>query len=227
VVAQLNGKESQKILAWFVNGLAFASGVEDESLLRFTTKMVREGEWTQEILRLAREADLGITGLSASDEPTGALNVRHRSFDSNGRTAGHADFRLSEESEGTQKFIALAGPLLFVFKNATALFLDELDARLHPRLTRAVVNLFHSSSNPNDAQLVAATHDTNLLDRRLLRRDQIWFTEKDPRGATKLYSLAEFDLDLPREARYERDYLLGKYGAVPVIGELVQPEPEK
>jgi uncharacterized protein len=226
VVGQLNGKESRKILNWFTfNGLAYASGVEDESLLKFTTNKVRAGEWTEEIVRLAREADLGITGISAPDMFADALNVRHRSFDLAGQPTGEADFRLDEESDGTQKFIALAGPLLFVLKNATALLLDELDARLHPRLTRAVVNLFHTDSNPNNAQLVAATHDTNLLDRRLVRRDQIWFAEKDPRGATKLYSLAEFDL--PPEARYERDYLLGKYGAVPVIGELVQPEPAK
>lgn len=108
--------------------------------------------------------------------------------------------------------------------------LDELDARLHPRLTRAIVSLFHGDSNPNSAQLIGATHDTNLLDRRLLRRDQIWFVEKDRRGASRLYSLAELEPPEGQAAlgtQYERDYLLGKYGAVPVIGELVKPEPAK
>lgn len=241
VAAQLNGEESQHILDWFRNHLSFASGLQDRGLLDFTTERIWSGAWVEDILRLAREADLGITGISAreitpdtlpaempatlkrflSHSPT-ALMIRHRAFDAAGQPAGEIEFNLEDESEGTQKFLALAGPLLDVLKNAMTLFLDELDARLHPRLSRAVVNLFHTTSNPNDAQLVAATHDTNLLDRQLLRRDQIWFTEKDPRGATKLYSLAEFDL--PPEARYERDYLLGKYGAVPVLGELVNPE---
>lgn len=228
VVAQLNGDESQRIIAWFRSRLALASGVLDETLLRFTTSQVQKGLWTEEILRLAREADLGITGVSATDaqgRARGQLRIRHRRFDAAGAAADEVDFNFDDESEGTQKFIALAGPLLYVLKNATTLFLDELDARLHPRLTRAIVNVFHTASNPHNAQLVAATHDTNLLDRRFIRRDQIWFTEKDPRGATKLYSLAEFDL--PPEARYERDYLLGKYSAVPLIGELVQPEPTK
>ncbi|MRG95070.1 AAA family ATPase [Polyangium spumosum] len=245
VVAQFNGSESQKIIAWFREQLGIASGLEDERLLGFTMHQLREGAWTQEILRLAREADLGIVGISAPEigpemlpgnlreelrnlilsKEYGTLVVRRKMFDSVGRPTGEVEFKWGDESAGTQKFIALAGPLLDVLKSATTLLLDELDARLHPRLCRAIVRLFHEESNPNNAQLVAATHDTNLLDRQLLRRDQIWFTEKDARGATKLYSLAEFDL--PAEARYERDYLLGKYGAVPIIGELVNPEDVK
>ncbi|HSN98577.1 MAG TPA: ATP-binding protein, partial [Candidatus Nanopelagicales bacterium] len=238
VVAQLNGQESQRILGWFRNQLAVVSGLEDARLLRFTVQQVQANSWVEDILRLAREADLGITGISASElrpemPPTKrvrsgefkTLKIRHRRLDAGGSPVGEIDFDLDDESEGTQKFIALAGPLIYVLKNSTALFFDELDARLHPRLARALVNLFHTDSNPKNAQLIAATHDTNLLDRRLLRRDQIWFTEKDPRGATKLYSLAEFDL--PGEAHYERDYLLGKYGAVPIIGDLIKPEAVK
>jgi energy-coupling factor transporter ATP-binding protein EcfA2 len=240
VVAQLNGAESERVLTWFRSRLLLASGVEDAGALVFTLRRIREGTWTEEILRLAREADLGITGVSvvdvqwpAEDKRTvplkhGTLKVRHRRFGATGEAAGEADFYLDDESDGTQRFIALAGPLLVVLKSGSVLFLDELDARLHSRLARALVSLFHSESNPNNAQLVGATHDTNLLDRRLLRRDQIWFTGKDHRGATKLYSLAEFDLPEGEDgARYERDYLLGKYGAVPVIGELVKPETVK
>lgn len=246
VVAQLNGEESQRILDWFRARLAVASGIDDKRLLGFTLHQALAGEWTEEILRLAREADLGITGLSAhkitqemlpgelteemrkkiiESEQLGVFRVRHQKFDPAGRPAGEVDFRFGAESEGTKKFVALAGPILDVLKSATALFLDELDARLHPRLTRALLTLFHGDSNPNNAQIVAATHDTNLLDRNLVRRDQIWFTEKNSRGATKLYSLAEFDVT--PDARYERDYLLGKYGAVPKIGEMVKPESVK
>jgi uncharacterized protein len=234
VVAQFNGDGAVRILTWFRRHLWPAHGLDDEGLLRFTTRRARDGSWAAWILRLAREADLGITRVSVTDvggmhalprQQEGTLKIQHQILSPTRQPAGEVEFDLDDESEGTQKFIALAGPLLDVLKNSIAMFLDELDARLHPRLTRAVLNLFHTDANPHNAQLIAATHDTNLLDRRLVRRDQIWFTEKDPRGATKLYSLAEFDL--PPEARYERDYLLGKYGAVPVIGDLVQPEPAK
>jgi hypothetical protein len=245
VVAQLNGPESTRILTWLRAHLTIASGVQDEKLLAFTMNMVQGGHWTEEILRLAQEADLGITGVYATkvtadmlpanlpeelrkkllSEEYGAIKLRHQKFDVAGNVAGEIDFDLNDESEGTQKFIALAAPLLDVLDAGRTLFFDELDARLHPRLTRAIVSLFHAEANRNNAQLIGATHDTNLLDRRLLRRDQIWFTEKDRRGATRLYSLAEFDLPADEGgARYERDYLLGKYGAVPVIGELVKPE---
>ncbi len=245
VVAQLNGEESQKILNWFRERFAMASGIDDKKLLGFTMDLIHNGEWIKEIVGLARKADLGIMGVSALEItpemlpahlPKDArekllsgefarLKIRHQTFDSAGQPAGEVDFDLDSESEGTKKVLALAAPLLDTLKRGVTFFLDELDARLHPRLTRAIVRLFHGDANPNNAQLVAATHDTNLLDRHLVRRDQIWFTEKDPRGATKLYSLAEFDL--APEARYERDYLLGKYGAVPVIGELVRPETAK
>lgn len=248
VTAQLNGAVSERILHWFRERLVLASGLEDAGPMGFTLHQIKQGVWSEEILRLVREADLGITGISAMDVTPemlprtlleevkkrllsgeyGTLKVRHRRFDSAGESMGETELDIQDESEGTQQLIALAGPLLDVLKGAKAMFFDELDARLHPRLTRAVVSLFHSDSNPGSAQLVGATHDTNLLDRRLLRRDQIWFTEKDRRGATKLYSLAEFDLpDGEDGARYERDYLLGKYGAVPVIGELVTPESVK
>jgi hypothetical protein len=245
VVAQLNGERSKKILSWFRERLRFVPGLQADRFMGVTLGMIRAGTWTAEITRLAREADFGIIGISArevtaemlppnlpdelrkrmlSDE-YGTLSIRHRTFDSAGEPAGETDFDVGQESDGTRTFIARAGPLLLVLKYASTMFMDELDARLHPRLTRAIVSLFASDSNPSNAQLVATTHDTNLLDRRLLRRDQIWFTEKSSRGATKLYSLADFDL--PPEAHYERDYLLGKYGAVPRIGELVKPEAAK
>lgn len=246
VCAQLNGEESQKILAWFTNQLSLASGVQDERLLGFTVAHLRLGTWKQEILQLAREADLGITGISVNDVTAemlrsmkipasererllsgglAAVTIQHRRFDAAGQPQGEVELSFESESEGTKKFIALTGPLLRMLKNGVAFFLDELDARLHPRLTRAIVDLFHGDANAHGAQLIGATHETNLLDRRLVRRDQIWFTEKDARGATKLFSLAEFDLHPQKWS--EREYLLGKYGGVPAIGTLITPEVEQ
>ncbi len=88
-------------------------------------------------------------------------------------------------------------------------------------MTRSLVSLFCSNeTNPEGAQLIFTTQDTNMLDKALLRRDQIWFTEKDGQGASHLYSLAEFKEPVRNDADYERNYIKGRYGAVPYLGDL-------
>ncbi len=245
-VASWNGAQSIRILGWFRRHIAIISGLQDISLLRFTVEKIDSGVWSEEILNIIRKADLGIMGISASKDvempwpddlpdelrsklsrrmAAERLQLRHQRFDATGEVAGKVDFDFQVESEGTKKLISLAGPLLDILKNAKVLLFDEFDARLHPRLTHAIVELFNGDTNEKGAQIVAITHDTNLLEPALVRRDQVWFTEKGPQGATRLYSLAEFNL--PSDARYQRDYLLGKYGAVPVVGTLIEPEAVK
>ena len=98
---------------------------------------------------------------------------------------------------------------------------DELDAKLHPFLTREIVRLFtNNETNPHGAQLIFATHDTNLLDLSILRRDEIWFTEKNENEETDLYSLAEFKTGgdkVRKDASLEKNYINGRYGAIPYI----------
>jgi uncharacterized protein len=161
-------------------------------------------------------------------ESADALKVRvtnvhtgHNQFDAQGLPAGRELFDLNDESEGTQKLFALAGPLVDTLRNGKIIVADEFDARLHPVLTRELIKLFNSTeTNPHHAQLVIATHDTNLLDHRLLRRDQIWFTEKNRYGATDLYSLAEYRMGVRNDASFEKDYVRGRYGAIPYLGDL-------
>lgn len=120
-----------------------------------------------------------------------------------------------QEAEGTKKLFSLS-PLIFdALKLGSILVIDEFDARMHPKLTRKIVELFHSANtNPNNAQLIFTTHDTNLLDAKLLRRDQVSFVKKSKDGASELYSLVEFK-GVRNDASFEKDYLLGKYDAVP------------
>ncbi|WP_353735315.1 AAA family ATPase [Okeania sp. SIO1H5] len=95
------------------------------------------------------------------------------------------------------------------------------DARLHPIITRAIIDLFNSNTtNPKNAQLIFTTHDTNLLSNKIFRRDQIWFTEKNRQGATDLYSLVEYKV--PNDAPFESDYIKGKYGAIPFLGNFTE-----
>lgn len=101
-------------------------------------------------------------------------------------------------------------------------FIDELNARLHPLLVRNFLLIFlNPNININHAQLVFTTHDTWQLSNQLLRRDEIWFVEKDDRGVSTLYSLADFvDEDgarIRKDESYEKNYLIGKYGAIPTL----------
>lgn len=127
------------------------------------------------------------------------------------------ELQLTEESLGTLQVFYLAPILYHVFKEGKTLFVDEIDRSLHPLLVEFIVKLFHNDSiNAHGAQLIANTHDTNLLDMEIFRRDEIIFTERDYKtGATTLYPLSDFS---PRTSEnIERAYLLGRFGGIPFI----------
>ena len=130
-------------------------------------------------------------------------------------------FSVFEESDGTQRLILLAPALYDAEHDGTGLFvaIDELERSLHPLLTRAFLERFLAAGGTS--QLLFTTHDTNLLDLTLLSRDAIWFTEKDPSGATSLYSLAEYKSDqiAALGPQLEKGYLQGRFGAIPFLGD--------
>lgn len=129
-------------------------------------------------------------------------------------------FEFERESDGTQKLFSIAGPWLDALDNGYILIVDELNDNLHSRLVEFLVKLFHDSRvNVKGAQLVFTTHDTSLLNQNLFRRDQIWLCEKNNSSSSTIYSLVEFS---PRKGveNLERGYLGGRYGALPIIGEL-------
>ncbi len=133
-----------------------------------------------------------------------------------------AEIPLEEESAGTLKMFALYPELHETLQNGGVYFIDELNARLHPLLVRNfVLSFLNPEINIHHAQLIFTTHDTWQLSNQLLRRDEIWFTEKDKNGISTLYSLADFiDADgmhIRKDESYERNYLLGKYGAIPSL----------
>ncbi len=244
VAAQFNGVTARQILSWF-SLLAPISGSDYKDYLFYSMRMLYDGEHTQAMRELIRELDLSIQDViaqrkeySSADLPDDApetakqaassqgkveaynMQTVHHVFDNQGnRTLTTLWDVFEHESEGTQKLIALAGPLVNTLKNGRVLFVDELDARLHPLITCAIIQLFNSQDkNPHNAQLIFATHDTNLLNKDLFRRDQIWFAEKDRQGATHLYSLAEFR-GVRNDSSFETDYIHGKFGAIPFLGD--------
>jgi AAA15 family ATPase/GTPase len=153
-----------------------------------------------------------------SKEDAYTINSLHKKIDSDEM----AEIPLSLESAGTLKMFALYPELQDVLEKGSVFFVDELNARLHPLLVRNFILTFlNPEINKNHAQLVFTTHDTWQLSNQLLRRDEIWFVEKDMRGISTLYSLADFiDEDgsrIRKDESYEKNYLIGKYGAIPTL----------
>lgn len=159
-----------------------------------------------------------VTAEGDSKEPTYKINSIHKKIDSD----EIAEIPLGMESAGTLKMFVLYPELQEVLQNGSVYFIDELNARLHPLLVRNFILIFlNPEVNVNHAQLIFTTHDTWQLSNQLLRRDEIWFTEKDTDGVSTLYSLADFinedGTKIRKDESYEKNYLLGKYGAIPTL----------
>ncbi len=151
-------------------------------------------------------------------EETYKINSLHKKIDSN----TFAAIPLNMESAGTLKMFALYPELQDVLEKGSVFFIDELNARLHPLLVRNFLLTFlNPQINTKHAQLIFTTHDTWQLSNQLLRRDEVWFTEKDGQGISKLYSLADFvdesGARIRKDESYEKNYLIGKYGAIPTL----------
>ena len=132
---------------------------------------------------------------------------------------GFVDWDYSEDSDGTQKFFRSVGGWHKVLSTGATAFVDEIDGSLHPKIVRFLIDLFQNpETNKHNAQLVFTTHDTSILSNEVLRRDQIWFAAKNKEQSTNLYSMSEFG---PRkDEAFEKNYMKGRYGALPIVGEV-------
>jgi uncharacterized protein len=156
------------------------------------------------------------------------VSANHKLYNTKGlETQKTVSWSLKErESAGTNKAFHISGPILWALINGGVLIIDEIDSRFHPIMTLDTINLFlNKSTNPNKAQIIFATHDTNLLTYSNLRRDQIYFAEKNNWESTEIYSLSDFIyLDKTNKAKKERPdvdkekrYFEGRYGAIPML----------
>lgn len=214
--AQFNEQTSVSILRWLSDTqVLFCS--EDEKLWENAIRYLDDEKLRERITAFARYADLGIENISKVDN---RLVSHHRQYDDEGREVNNVAFAFNRnESEGTIKYFALAYPIIDALDHGKRVIIDELDSKLHPLLVKRIIALFNdASTNPHGAQLLFTAHDTHLLSAELFRRDQVWFTQKDNLGATELYSLAEYKVR--SNSPFEKDYLLGKYGATPLVGDM-------
>ncbi|MDB9423724.1 ATP-binding protein [Microcystis aeruginosa CS-564/01] len=241
LAAQFNNSLAVEIVSWFSH-LGVVSWLNVEFLKEITLEYLSDRQdLIDDVTKLIKKLDLSIDNLeiesrkisldsllqdlpdvvrniishSSGEIKSATIKTYHPKYDSTGKMIELEIFDMDKhESDGTKKILALSAPILDTLQRGEVLVIDELDARLHPSMTRSIIELFNSQkTNPKNAQLIFTTHDINLLSHKFLRRDQIWFTEKNHQGATDLYSLVEF-ADINNNT-FEKDYIQGRYGAIP------------
>lgn len=236
---QLNNTQLRPVFGWLKERLiVLAPGVNMNPLLSW--ELLRSSEGQSRVMQFMHAADidigrmelkeedvselpaLGIFRLQIQDDPSSEAKrpqmKRHRILTWHRRKDDDKEvpFDFDDESDGTRKLFEFVGGLLRAMDCGATVCIDELDRSLHPHITRYLVGLFQRTSNNRNAQLVFSTHDVTLMDFDLMRRDQIWFVEKDEQNSSRLYPLLEYS---PRKGEaLERGYLKGRYGAVPVTG---------
>lgn len=149
------------------------------------------------------------------------IGMQHKLFENN-ELVGNEFLPLISESLGTQKLFMIGGLIIKTLTNGGVIVIDELDKSLHPLLTRMLIKLFHNKkTNPKNAQLIFASHDSSLLDNELFRRDQIYFVEKDYHGKSSLYRLSDFK-GVRNNTPYDKWYLSGRFNAIPILDDSLE-----
>lgn len=223
---QLNIEVAKDIMRSF-SFVYVQSGLEHERYINMTSALHQDDSFEDIIEKFINRLNLGFKSFNMEVDSNKSfkkrINTIHNIFDNSGNKVGEREFKLVDhESSGTNKIFDISGYIALTLHLGLQLFIDELDAKLHPILTQEIIKLFNNpETNLQNAQLIFTTHDTNLLGAKLFRRDQIWFTEKDDLEATDLYSLLEFkDEDgntIRKDRSFEKDYIMGRYGAIPYI----------
>jgi AAA15 family ATPase/GTPase len=219
-----------------ISSISIISGLGHQGMYGFAGDSLSDSIKKKFILNFLKKADIGISNLETveitnenfpdnlEDEiqkglKKGKIIISSRTkYNAELESEGTSDFSFGmQESEGTKKMFELSPFIYRSIKESTPLIIDEFDSRFHPLLTKKIVELYNSIENKK-SQLIFTTHDTNLLSSDLLRRDQIDFVEKDKYGASHLYTLVEMK-GVRNDASFEKDYIQGKYGAIPFLGD--------
>ncbi|MBF0497332.1 MAG: ATP-binding protein [Deltaproteobacteria bacterium] len=238
---QLNSKQLKPVYDWFEELVIIPHG--NEPIPIYTINRCQDGKDKDRILKFMKTADISVDGIDIEekrftaedldlppDMPPNLQNFYkketigntfkrakfiHRMIDS----SGDVSFNFGDESDGTQKLFNYVDIWFDLLEKGYVLVVDELDTSFHPHLVRFLLSLIHNTAtNKANGQLIFTTHDTSILDQEILRRDQIWFVEKDANNASRFYSLSDFH---PRKNEaLAKGYLQGRYGALPYIGEV-------
>ncbi len=230
-----NNEDFSNVYDWFVNSMYLDLGNPNfERFInnRVSLKILSDENYKKELLKFIKTFDSGIEGIRTTPDSIEAVKNNNGIIDievlHRGENGELKALPFYLESNGTRKMFHLFDFFMDALKNGIVLFVDELDAKLHPLLTRYIINLFHNSqTNIGNGQLIYSTHDTVNLNKETFRRDEIWFAEKDKDGISEIYALSDYILEddknagkkVRNDATYNKDYLTGRYGAIPVLEE--------
>lgn len=230
-----NNEDFSNVYDWFVNSTYLDLGNPNfERFInnRVSLKILSDENYKKELLKFIKTFDSGIEGIKTTPDSIEAVKSNNGIIDieviHKGEKGEVKALPFYLESNGTRKMFHLFDFFMDALKNGMVLFVDELDAKLHPLLTRYIINLFHNSdTNKGNGQLIYSTHDTVNLNKETFRRDEIWFAEKDKEGISEIYALSDYILEddknagkkVRNDATYNKDYLTGRYGAIPVLEE--------
>ena len=230
-----NNEDFSNVYDWFVNSMYLDLGNPNfERFInnRVSLKILSDENYKKELLKFIKTFDSGIEGIRTTPDSIKAVKSNNGIIDievlHRGENGEIKALPFYLESNGTRKMFHLFDFFMDALKNGMVLFVDELDAKLHPLLTRYIINLFHNSqTNIGNGQLIYSTHDTVNLNKETFRRDEIWFAEKDKDGISEIYALSDYILEddknagkkVRNDATYNKDYLTGRYGAIPVLEE--------
>ena len=233
--AKLNINEFIRVRTWFINAevINFSNSLYGVFLENTLPDNIIESEEVRKNLVSFINSfddsiiDIEVEKISVIDE-SDSDNYRVFTVHKSDKETSIARISMNEESSGTKKMFSLYQTLLYVLEKGTVFFADELDIKLHPLLMRNILLTFtDKEKNPNNAQLIFTTHNTIYMDMNLLRRDEIWFVEKD-NGVSNLYSLDDITNEkgekVRKDSNYEKHYLLGNYGAIPNLKNLLGRE---
>ena len=230
-----NNEDFSNVYDWFVNSTYLDLGNPNfERFInnRVSLKILSDVNYKKELLKFIKTFDSGIEGIKTTPDSIEAVKSNNGIIDieviHKGENGELKALPFYLESNGTRKMFHLFDFFMDALKNGMVLFVDELDVKLHPLLTRYIINLFHNSdTNKGNGQLIYSTHDTVNLNKETFRRDEIWFAEKDKDGISEIYALSDYILEddknagkkVRNDATYNKDYLTGRYGAIPVLEE--------
>jgi len=237
VLAQFNIDLGKNICDWFANS-TIVFDANNQEVIDYTAGLLSNPDFFSRINQVLSNSDLGFTSVQAKakevaqkynlneqliaafysdDAKSYSVQTKHKKF-KDGTFVENVFFDLMQnESLGTQKYFGLLGPIIQALLKGSLLFIDELDSRFHPLLLNIILKLFNSKmNNPNGSQLIFTLHNTDPL-KKILRRDQMIFFEKDIYGASTICSLYEKLPKIRNDASFEKEYLSGKYGAIPNI----------
>ena len=231
----LEDNEKEEIIGDFIDFFSAEFNVYSEILFESSVKkvagsalisrrIVSDKAFRNSVEEYLKKIDVGIKRLTVAtidQEKEDGKIIRkkiiktvHDLFDSDGNVVGEKQFGLEQESTGTLRFLAYIQNVIAMINRGGIFVVDEMSARLHPLLTKLIVDIFQASNNAT-AQLIFTTHDVSLLNHHQFRRDEIYFVDKNRQGESKLYALS--DLRVREDATFSKDYLQGKYGAIPIF----------